>query len=193
MVTAPAAQATSGSPGSMALQVLDIGGEIEHSMAFGGAFQKMADPPIEVDSVPFGFVLPYPRDAAAVRLVRDTRDFATPLDPQDQEPTIIDLLQTNGPLDQSGPTVGFTAPSPGTPVAVGSSVTATVTATDDVSVDTVTLDLDVDGDGVISEPDELVEATPLGGNVYQGTFCCAKRPGRYATDIGPRNRSFWQR
>jgi hypothetical protein len=51
----------------------------------------------------------------------------TPLDPQDQEPTIIDLLQANGPLDQSGPTVGFTAPSPGTPVAVGSSVTATVT------------------------------------------------------------------
>jgi hypothetical protein len=30
--------------------------------------------------------------------------------------------------------------------------------------------------GVISEPDELVEATPLGGNVYQGTFAALSGP-----------------
>ena len=89
---------------------------------------------------------------------------------QHPEVTVIDLLQTNGPLDQLAPVVSIVSPTVGTAVAVGTSVTVTVTVTDDAAVDSVDLALDLDGNGVATDPGERVPATLVTGNTYQATF-----------------------
>jgi hypothetical protein len=63
-----------GASGPISLQVLDGRGRVLHTTFFAVTFKKLTHPAVEVDSVPFGFAVPYPDEAVRVRLLRDSRE-----------------------------------------------------------------------------------------------------------------------
>jgi hypothetical protein len=94
----------------------------------------------------------------------------------EQEMTLDEHIQANGPLDLDAPVIDIISPAAFTTILQGSNLTVTVTATDDVSPTSVIVRFDVDGSGAIDATGETQIATPIGSDQYEATFLSLAGP-----------------
>jgi len=86
------------------------------------------------------------------------------------EQNLQDLQLLHGAFDGEPPSITILTPTPGTAIALGSTLTVQLLATDNVAVDHVTVVFDKNGDGTNAVPGERVTAALTGVNSYTASF-----------------------